>query len=113
MIANASLPSNSLIGLGFANCIKEIYSISHTWHTIAKSMKAIPIALVSNKEMVLILLILPRLYATTKALLVNKLLGKLEAEINNSFSPPTATFVLVICFLLPHSWVAAQPLCSH
>ena len=101
------MPSNSLISLSFANCIKKICSISHMWRAIAKLMKVIPVAPISNKEVVLISFILPRLYATTRASSVNKLPGRLEAKINNGFSPPTATFVGIICFLLPHGRVAA------
>ena len=98
VISGTGLPLNSFIGLGLANWIKKICGISHTWCVIAKSMKAILIAPVYNKKMVLISFILPRLHATIRALLVNKMLGRLDVEINNSFSPPTATVVGVRCF---------------
>ena len=108
MIGDAGLPSNPLVDLGLANWIKEIYSTSHMWRAIAKLMKAIPIAPVSNKEIVLILFILPRLHATTKASLVNKLPDRLKAEINNGFSPLTATFIGAICFPPPRDQVKVQ-----
>ena len=66
-------------------------------------MKVIPVAPISNKKMVLILFILPRLHATTRALSVNRLPGRLEAEIYNGFSLPTATIVGVRRFL-PSTW---------
>ena len=103
------MPSNPLIGLGFANWIEEIYSTSHTWRAIAKSIKAIPVAPVSNKEMVLISFILSRLHATMRASSVNKLPGRLEAEINNSFSAPTATVIGIRRFPPLHGLVEAQP----
>ena len=74
-------------------------------------IKAILIAPVSNKEVVLISFILFRLHATTRVSSINKTSNRLEAKINNSFSLSTATFVGVICFLLLHDWVEAQPLC--
>ena len=70
-------------------------------------MKAILIALVSNKEVVLILFILPRLHVTTWVLSVNRSPGRLEAEINNGFSLSTATVVEVKRFLPPRSLVKA------
>ena len=70
-------------------------------------MKAIPVALVSNKEVVLILFILPRLHAITRALSVNKLSNRLEVEINNGFSLLTATVVEVRHFLPLYSLVKA------
>ena len=62
-------------------------------------MKAILVASVFNKEVVLISLILLKLHATTKASLVNKLPGRLDAEINNGFLLLTATVVGVRLFL--------------
>ena len=64
-------------------------------------MKALPVTPVSNKEVVLISFILSRLHATTRASSVNRSLGRLEAENNNNFSSPTATFVEVIYFPPP------------
>ena len=111
MIGGAGLLSNPFIGLSLVNWIKEIFSTSHTWHAIAKSMKIIPVAPVSNKEVVLISFILPRLHMTMRASSVNKLPNRLKAKINNSSSPPTATFVGVIYFPLLHNQVEAQSLC--
>ena len=111
MIDSADLPSNSLIDLGLANWIKEIYNTSHTWCAIAKSMKVILIAPISNKEVILISFILLRLHATTRASLVNRLSGRLEAKINNSFSLLTATVVWVRYFLPPCSLAETQPSC--
>ena len=99
---------NFLISLGLANCIKEICSTSHTWHAIFKSMKAIPVAPISKKKVVLISFILSRLHATTKASSVNRLPDKLEAKINNGFSLPTATVVGIRHFLPPYGLVEAQ-----
>ena len=109
MIGGAGLPSNPFIGLGFANWIKKIYSTSHTWRTIAKSMKVIPVAPMSNKEVILISFILPRLHAITRASSVNRLPGRLEAEIINGFSSPTATVVGIRCFPPPRGLVEARP----
>ena len=74
-------------------------------------MKAIPVAPVFNKEVVLISFILPRLHATMRASSINRSPGKLEAEINNSFSPLTVTVVGVKRFLSPHGLVEVQPPC--
>ena len=68
-------------------------------------MKAISVASVSNKEVVLISFILLRLHVTMRASLINKLPGRLDAKINNGFSLPTVTFVRIICFLLLHDRV--------
>ena len=95
--------------LGFANWIKEIYSTSHTWRAIVKLMKTIPIAPVSNKEVVLISFILLRLHAITRASSVNRLPGRLETEINNGFSPPTVTVAGVRCFPPPRGLVEVRP----
>ena len=72
-------------------------------------MKAIPVAPVSNKEIVLISFILLRLHATTRASSVNKSPDRLEIKINNSFSLPTATVVGVRRFLPPRGLVEARP----
>ena len=63
-----------------------ICSLSHTWRIINELMNEYFIAPVSNKAVVLILLLLPSIHEVVKISLTKKSLGKNDNDIINSLS---------------------------
>ena len=64
-----------------------ICSLSHTQHTIDESINEYPVALVSNKAVVLISLLLSSIHEVVKVSSAKKLSGKNDNDTINSLSP--------------------------
>ena len=77
------------------------------------SLERVPplLSLIHNRLTVSISFLLPKLHKTARASSENKSPGKLEAEMINGLSPPTAIFAGVKRFPPPRGLVPVQPLC--
>ena len=100
------MPSKLRIALDFDNLMSLICSSSHTRCAINRSMNEYPVAPVSNKAVVFILLLLPSIHEVTKDSSAKKSPGKDDDDTINGFSPllttsaevrrfPTAVHVLL------------------
>ena len=87
MTFGACLPSKPQKALGLDNLTGSICSLSHTRRTIDGSINEYPVAPVSNKAVVSISLLFPRVHKVTKAFSAKKLPGKEEDDTINGFSP--------------------------
>ena len=99
------------MALGLDSLMGSIYSLSHTRRTIDGSMNEYPVAPVSNKAVVLILLLFPNIHGATKAFSANKLPGRLDDDTINGFSPLLTTSAEVSRFP-PVALVPPAPPCG-
>ena len=87
------------MALGLDSLMGSIYSLSHTRRTIDGSMNEYPVAPVSNKAVVLISLLFPKIHGVTKASSAKKSPGKLDDDtINGKSLPLLTTSAEVLCF---------------
>ena len=99
--SEAYLPSKPQIAFGFDSLMGSISSSSHIRRTIDGSTKKYPVAPVSNKAVVLILLLLPSVHVANNACSAKKSPGNVDDDtINGKSLPLSTTSTEVRCFLL-------------